>query len=93
MGKFRVEIEKQAQKDIAKHQKSGNKSTLKKIEILLKELSEHPYTGVGQPEPLKYNLSGLWSRRITQKDRLVYEVNDMVVTVYVLSAMGHYEDK
>lgn len=45
MGKFRVKVEKLAKKHISKHQKSGNKIALKKIEIILKELSEHPYTG------------------------------------------------
>jgi len=56
-------------------------------------LEEHPFTGTGQPEQLKYELIGLWSRRINQKDRLIYEVNQSVVTVKVISALGHYSDK
>jgi toxin YoeB len=93
MGKFRVKIEKIAENDIQKHLKSGNKSTIRKIEIILLELSEHPYTGIGQPEQLKYELSGYWSRRINQKDRMIYKVEENIVTVFVLSAMGHYSDK
>lgn len=93
MGKFRVKIEKQAKADLQKHLKSGNKASINKIETIIKELAEHPYTGTGQPEALKYNLQGYWSRRINQKDRLIYKVEESIVTVFVLSAMGHYSDK
>ncbi|HRN42672.1 MAG TPA: type II toxin-antitoxin system YoeB family toxin, partial [Vicingus sp.] len=54
MGKFRLKIEKAAQIDIKKHYKSGNKATIKKIEQILIELTEHPTTGIGQPEQLKF---------------------------------------
>lgn len=93
MGKFRLKIEKAAQIDIKKHYKSGNKATIKKIEQILIELTEHPTTGTGQPEQLKFELAGKWSRRINQKDRMVYSINNVIVTVQVLSAMGHYSDK
>ena len=93
MGKFRVKIEKSAQKDLKKHFKAGNKATIKKIELILLELSEHPTTGTGQPEMLKHELAGKWSRRINQKDRIIYSINDSTVTVFVFSAMGHYADK
>ena len=61
--------------------------------IIFQELSETPYTGVGKPEALKENLTGFWSRQINQKDRLIYTVNDDLVIVDVISAMGHYSDK
>jgi toxin YoeB len=93
MGKFRVKIEKLAEEDIKKHLKSGNKSSIKKIETILFELSNHPFEGVGQPEKLKFDLQGFWSRRINQKDRLIYKVEEEIVTVFVISAMGHYSDK
>jgi toxin YoeB len=93
MGKFRIKIEDLAERHIAKHYKSGNKATINKIATILQELSEHPYTGTGQPEQLKYNLIGYWSRRINYKDRLIYRVNEDIVTVYVIAAMGHYFDK
>jgi len=73
--------------------KSGNKSVEKKIKTILNELKEHPYTGTGQPEQLKHELSGFWSRRINQKDRIIYSVEEEIVTVEVISAMGHYGKK
>lgn len=93
MGKFRVVITEIAVLDIKKHIKSGNKSSIKKIETILRELEIHPTIGTGQPEQLKYNFTGKWSRRINQKDRLVYSINESIVTVEVLSAIGHYSDK
>jgi len=93
MGHYRIIIKESAEKDFSKHKKSGNKKNLVKILKIIEELREHPFTGTGKPEPLKHDLRGLWSRRINQKDRLIYEVIEEVVTVYVLSAMGHYEDK
>lgn len=93
MGKFRVEVTKTALNDIEKHKKSGNTASLKKIVAIISELEKDPYTGIGNPEPLKYDLTGYWSRRINQKDRLVYKVDNNIVTVFVVSAMGHYSDK
>ncbi|MDD5149772.1 MAG: Txe/YoeB family addiction module toxin [Flavobacterium sp.] len=93
MGKFRVEVTKIANQDIEKHKKSGNKISIKNIAKILVDLSENPYEGFGNPEPLKYDYSGFWSRRINQKDRLIYRVEENIVTVYVISAMGHYSDK
>lgn len=90
---YTLQFSKTALEDIEKHKKSGNKSTLRKIEKLLNELMEHPTTGTGQPEILKHDLAGLYSRRINRKHRLVYSINEQVVTVYVLSAWSHYGDK
>ena len=78
-------------KHIEKHKKSGQVKILIKITTLLEELIEHPYTGTGRPEPLTADKKGQWSRRISQKHRLIYQVNDTIVTVHVLSAFGHYE--
>jgi toxin YoeB len=64
-----------------------------KVQKLLVELMEHPYTGTGRPEPMKYGYTGYYSRRITQKHRLVYSVDNTCVTVFILSASGHYCDK
>ena len=93
MGKFRVEVTKSANQDIEKHKKSGNKISIKNIAKILIDLTNNPYEGFGNPEPLKYEYSGFWSRKINQKDRLIYRVDDEVVTVFVISAMGHYSDK
>ncbi|MGH2642395.1 MAG: Txe/YoeB family addiction module toxin [Chitinophagaceae bacterium] len=55
----------------------------------MEELTEHPFTGTGKPEPLKHTLTGMWPRRINKEHRLVYEVKG--TTVFILSAKGHYE--
>lgn len=93
MGKFRVEVTKIANQDIEKHKKSGNKISIKNISKILIDLTENPYEGFGGPEALKHEYAGFWSRRINQKDRLIYRVEDEIVTVFVISAMGHYSDK
>ncbi|MES2277682.1 MAG: Txe/YoeB family addiction module toxin [Bacteroidota bacterium] len=93
MGQFKLKIEELAELHIRKHFKSGDKASIKKIEKILIELTETPYTGIGNPEALKYELSGFWSRKINQKDRLIYKVEEDIVTVFVISAMGHYNSK
>lgn len=93
MGKYIVEYTETAIKDLRKHKKAGNKATLEKIKRIIYELEIHPFVGIGQPEALKYKLNGFWSRRINQKDRMVYYVNEDKVLVEVISAMGHYLDK
>ena len=90
---YTLAFSKIALEDIEKHKKSGDKSTVKKIEKLLNELTEHPTEGTGQPEMLKHNLQGLYSRRINKKHRLVYSIKEEIITVHVLSAHSHYGDK
>jgi toxin YoeB len=93
MGKFRIEIKDLAKKQIIQHYKSGDKKSIKNIEKILLELSETPFEGIGNPEPLKYEIAGFWSRRINQKDRMIYFLEDDTVTIFVVSAKGHYSDK
>lgn len=90
---YTLEFTETALADIEKNKKSGDKAVLKKIEKLLNELMEHPTTGTGQPEMLKHDLAGLYSRRINNKHRLVYSIDDQMITVSVLSAWSHYRDK
>jgi len=90
---YLLEFSDQALEDIDKHKKTGDQSVLKKIQRLLNELMEHPREGTGQPEMLKHELAGLYSRRINRKHRLVYSIEDEKVIVYVLSAYSHYGDK
>lgn len=68
-----------------------DKKSLKKINSLLKEIQRTPYEGSGNPELLKGNLSGKWSRRINEKDRLVYEIEDNAIIIW--QCKGHYGDK
>jgi toxin YoeB len=93
MGKYKIEVKPIAEKHLKEHLKSGDKASIKKIEKIFLELSENPLEGIGNPEQLKYELSGFWSRKINTKDRLIYYVEDMTVIVYVISAKGHYLDK
>lgn len=86
-------ITDQARKDIAYLKKNGGKTVINKIEKLLVELIEHPKTGTGQVEQLKGDRQGQWSRRIDKKNRLIYSIDDIVVTIEVISAKGHYGDR
>ena len=63
-----------AQKDREFWKKSGNKAIMNKISALITDIQLHPFEGIGKPEPLKYQLSGLWSRRINHEHRIVYKV-------------------
>lgn len=65
-----------------------NKSIAKKIIQLIEAIKQNPFDGIGKPEPLKYQLSGYWSRRINKEHRLVYEVSKN--NIFILSAKGHY---
>lgn len=65
----------------------------KKAVKLIDELLEHPYTGTGKPKPLGGNRTGQWSRRITDKHRLVYVVEDNTLIVFIVSAASHYGEK
>lgn len=77
--------------DIAGLKKAGQKAALQKLEKLLLELAEHPRTGTGQVEALRGNLAGFWSRRIDKYNRLVYMIEEEIVTVVIVSAKGHYD--
>jgi len=93
MGKYTLEISSKARKELQVHYRSGNKSVIRKIEQIFLELSNTPFEGTGNPEALKYHLTEYWSRRINNKDRVIYKVFDDRVVVLVVSAIGHYGDK
>ena len=77
--------------DIKFWKKSGQKTTQNKISRLIEDILQHPFTGLGKPEALKYELSGLWSREIDKGNRLIYEVIDQ--QIHIVSMHGHYADK
>jgi toxin YoeB len=83
-----VDYTLQAKEDLAYWKKVNNLVVLKRIRKLLEVIRETPFEGIGKSEPLRYNLSGCWSRRINQEHRLVYEVGENLITV--LSMRGHY---
>lgn len=67
-----------------------DKKTLKRINQLIRDVERDPFHGIGKPEPLKGDLSGFWSRRIDDSNRLVYRIHDQVLEI--LSCKGHYDD-
>ncbi|MCB2291305.1 Txe/YoeB family addiction module toxin [Clostridium sp. CS001] len=68
---------------------SQDKRTLKKINQLIKDIDCNGYTGIGKPEPLKYELQGFWSRRIDGENRLVYRIEDEQIEI--AQCKTHYE--
>ncbi len=68
-----------------------DKKTLKKINALIKDIQRTPYEGIGKPEPLKFDLSGYWSRRIDLENRLVYQMVDSDILIY--ACRFHYDKK
>ena len=67
-----------------------DKKTLKRINQLIRDVERDPFHGIGKPESLKGDLSGFWSRRIDDSNRLVYRIHDEVLEI--LSCKGHYQD-
>ncbi|MCO6506261.1 MAG: Txe/YoeB family addiction module toxin [Snodgrassella sp.] len=68
-----------------------DRKTIKKINVLLNDIARNPYEGIGKPEALRENLSGFWSRRIDDKNRLVYRIVDD--RCQIIQCKGHYSDK
>ena len=90
MSRYSVDVKDRAQADL-KHLKDDEPNAYQKALKLIGELYDHPRTGTGKPEPLSGDRAGQWSRRITKKHRLVYEIHDTEVIVLVLTAYGHYD--
>ena len=88
--RYRITFTPIAKEDWAYWKRTSPK-TVDKIKRMLREMQEHPFTGTGKPEPLKYQFAGAWSRRVNHKDRLVYQVDGQVITVFVLTMRFHYD--
>jgi len=65
-----------------------DRKILKRVNLLIKDIRRSPFDGIGKPEPLKHNLSGWWSRRIDDTDRIVYYEREGII--YLVSCRGHY---
>lgn len=74
--------------DDYQHWQSTDKAIVRRINRLINEIRRDPYAGIGKPEPLKYGLSGAWSRRITDEHRLVYRIAEQ--DLQILQARYHY---
>lgn len=79
----------QASEDLQYWKQKGEKRILKRIRTLLADIQEHPFSGLGKPEPLKGE-NGKWSRRITDEHRMVYSMSSGMIYVYVFSLRFHY---
>ena len=66
-----------------------DRKTLKRVNALIKDIRRNTFEGIGKPEPLKDNLSGWWSRRIDETNRIVYYEQDGII--YIVSCRGHYD--
>lgn len=89
---YTIKVSESADKIISKWKKS-NPNLFKKYKKIFVDLLEHPKTGVGHPEPLIGGESITWSRRISAHDRIIYDVDEDIVSVYVIEVEGHYNDK
>lgn len=89
---YKITPTKEAEEDLVRLAKSEPKA-FAKVQRFIEELKVHPKTELGHPEPLKGKPEGRWSREITKKHRLVYQIFDTEVLVLVLSSYGHYDDK
>lgn len=91
--KYKIDFSKNAQKAIKKWKKSNKRLYDKPYDVIFPELMDHPRTGLGHPEPLVGGKDITYSRHITGKDVIIYDIYDDVVCVLVLSVEGHYDDK
>lgn len=69
----------------------NDKKTLKRILLIIQDIDRNGYVGIGKPEPLKHNLSGYWSRRIDDANRIVYKIENDVIKI--AQCGSHYRDK
>jgi len=76
--KYEIIFAPKVNDDIKKFQKSGDKKLLRKLYLLLEELEQHPTSGIGKPERLKFHEIPTWSGRISSKHRLVYQIEEEV---------------
>lgn len=88
---YPILLSKKAVTDLAKLRKENPKLAAKFVDLVL-DIFKHPYTGLGNPEALKHEFEGWWSRRINQKHRLVYRI-DEEENLEIASCHGHYGDK
>lgn len=87
---YKIRFTETADEDVLYWKKSGQKVVMAKIQRLLIDMQQHPLTGLGKPDALRFDLSGKYSRRIDSKNRLVYDVDDSSMIITIHSLRGHY---
>jgi toxin YoeB len=85
-----IKLLEEADEHLLYWKKSGSKIIVNKIQELINSINTSPYSGIGKPEALKHSLSGLWSRRINQEHRLIYEIDEDNNRIIIHSLKGHY---
>ncbi|HEY1011046.1 MAG TPA: Txe/YoeB family addiction module toxin [Daejeonella sp.] len=90
--RYTIIVSNKAKEDLQALKKSEPQA-YRKARLLIEELAEHPKTGRGKPQLKRHDLAGLYARKITDKHRLLYSVDDQTITVDIISAKGHYDDK
>ncbi|GHT48509.1 Txe/YoeB family addiction module toxin [Bacteroidia bacterium] len=86
-----VDYSENALKDRDYWKENGTDAIKDRIQKLINNIQETPFTGIGKPEPLKWNLAGKWSRRINDGNRIIYGISNGRIKIY--SMKGHYNDK
>lgn len=89
---YSIEFSLEVQKILKKYKKS-NPNAFKKLYDIMPDLENHPRTGIGHPEPLKFGNGLRYSRRLTAHDRVIYDIYDDTVEVLIIQIEGHYSDK
>lgn len=87
---YKLKILKLAIEDIKQLEKSNPKLYLRCAE-LIKQIAETPRSGIGKPERLKYFDKEVYSRRLTQKDRIIYTIYEKTKEIEITSCLGHYD--
>ena len=85
-----VQFSKEAWEDFS-YWLAEDRKTIKRIMKLIKDIKRNGYSGIGKPEPLSDNLSGFWSRRIDDKNRIVYKIDGNIIKI--IQCGSHYRDK
>jgi len=86
-----IRLIEESEKDLLYWQKKHNAKVLKRISELISAITENPKTGIGNPEQLRHQLSGYWSRRIDKENRIVYRIDEDNDTIWIISLKGHYQ--
>jgi len=90
---YKIEYRISAIKQLKKLEKSGKNTDKERVSKFIKEIETNPRLGTGKPKRLKHRTGDVWSRRINDKDRFVYEIFEDKILVEIESVLGHYQDK
>ena len=93
MRKYKIIYLKEAKTELYKLKLSGETNLLNRIIMLIKELKVDPKRGKGKPKRVDFRGKKYWSRRITDKHRLIYDIHENIVTVTIIKVGKHYDDK